>query len=67
MVSLRHIPTWCTAIVPFLFIILASFSDPFLVDTELLVAFANASLFYMPATCVHMHEVYTTQTGSSGQ
>ena len=44
--------------VSFQFIILpAQFSDPFLVDTE---AFVNASLFYMFATHVHVHELQTT-------
>ena len=60
MVSLHHFPAWCSTAVPFQFIIFsAPFSDPFSVNTESFAAFTNASLFYMLATCVDVHEPQT--------
>ena len=59
MVSLRHFPAWCSAAV-FQFIILAApFSDRFRTIAKSFAAFANASLFYVLATCVHVHELQT--------
>ena len=64
MVSLHHFPTWCSATVPFQFIILpALFLDPFLVNTKLLRCFCYSTLLQHACTCMNCR----LQTALSGQ